>query len=531
MTNDFSSLSVRAQTHPAAYRLHKYWARKPHNVVRQALQALGVGPGRLVVDPCCGSGVPLSEAAHLGATVVGFDVNPVAVELTRTTLDPPSAEQYREAINAVIDELEHRYGPEFEIGKRRTRYAVHATIVACPGCHQLISADRAERCSRRYRCPSCQHRLAFNLENLVATRELHAMLDDGTRVELDTIRETRTRPASTIGDRRFTPNPRILAFPGMRTHDLFSERTFAVLATFAASISTLPAALRPVARLTLTGSVAQCSRLVAYRNGLSTGGPAWTVPGFWVPPVHLETNPLVHLRQRARRVEQGLLQLAQLHGRGTRHEVHGGDAARLLDRGVLGQRRVSLVFFDPPYGDSVPYLEFSTLWNSFLADPPDPGLDIAVSDRDRGDATWERYQQGLTAIVNALRPALADGGAFLVTFNNKDLRAWRSLLAALQGAGLSCRGAFYQHPAVVSTKAQLARGGSYVGDIYAHFAPSPGAPRDGAAARRALLRALPATSSSAPAERQRMALLELLRANLSATVVDDLPELLDDRAR
>ena len=48
-------------------------------------------------------------------------------------------------------------------------------------------------------------------------------------------------------------------------------------------------------RLEPPASVAQCSRLIAYRNDLTTGGPAWTVPGFWVPPVHLETNPLPHI--------------------------------------------------------------------------------------------------------------------------------------------------------------------------------------------------------------------------------------------
>lgn len=87
--DDFSLIAVTAETHPPGYSFHKYWARKPHNVVRRALEACGVAPGTVVLDPFCGSGVPLSEAAALGATCIGLDVNPVAVELTRATLNPP----------------------------------------------------------------------------------------------------------------------------------------------------------------------------------------------------------------------------------------------------------------------------------------------------------------------------------------------------------------------------------------------------------------------------------------------------------
>jgi len=521
----FSSIAVAARTHPAEYRLHKYWARKPHNVVRRVLEACGVGPGALVVDPCCGSGVPLSEAALLGATCVGIDVNPVAVELTRTTLDPPPADDYLRAVGPLLDQLDREFGARFDVGGRSIRYAVHATVVECRGCHARVSAERARRRGRTYTCPHCTARLYFNLENLVATEELCAVLADGSRTDAPTTPPAEVERGGAAGDHELEANSRILAFPGMRSRALFSPRCFAVLSAFAERAGSLPERVRAAARLTLTASVAQCSRLVAYRNDLTTGGPAWTVPGFWVPPLHLETNPLVHLRSRARRFATGLASLAALEGRGTRHEVHLGDSRKVVEAGILGGRRASVVFFDPPYGDSVPYLEFSSLWNGFLGNVPDPGLDIAVSNRTRGDGTWERYREGLIEMVTSLRAALDADGCFIVTFNNKDLRAWRALLEALQLADLGCRGAFYQHPAVVSTKAQLAPEGSYVGDIYAAFAPADTKPAGRAAAVSAVRRALEATGRSDDATRQRRALLELVRANVAAAALDDMPSL------
>jgi hypothetical protein len=70
-----------------------------------------------------------------------------------------------------------------------------------------------------------------------------------------------------------------------------------------------------------------------------------------------------------------------------------------------------------------------------------------------------------------VRQLIAAEGRLVVTFNNKDPRAWSALTAALGASGFDCRGSFYQHPAVVSAKAQLSPGGSYVGDYYGLFVP------------------------------------------------------------
>jgi SAM-dependent methyltransferase len=466
---DFSQIRLAAATHPHAYAFHKYWARKPHNVVRHALAVAGVGPGALVLDPFCGSGVPLSEAAELGARALGCDVNPVAVELTRVTLDPPDAGAVERAVGSLLAELEREFGTSYGSGGKSLRYAVHATVVACSACGALVSADHAEKRGRSHICPRCHGRLYYNLENLVATRSLRSVLADGS--SHDGGDERPLEPETLTGcDHELVQNTRILAFRGMRTRQLFTPRNFALLSAFARRIESLPPELRPAARLTLTASVAQCSRLVAARNGLTTGGPAWTVPGFWVPPIHVETNPLPHLRARLKRLARGLAGLARLGNRGSNHRIEQADAGTLLAGDVPASERADLAFLDPPYGDSVPYLEFSALWNAFLGPLPDPGLDIAVSNRARGDATWERYAAALASIVALVRRRLKDDGRVVATFNNKDPRAWRAFSSALEGAGLHCIGAFHQAPAVISAKAQLAPEGSYIGDYYGLYA-------------------------------------------------------------
>ena len=69
--------AVIASTHTAEYSMHKYWARKPHNVVSYFINKI-VPPNGCVLDPFCGSGVVLHEARKLGINAYGFDINPIA---------------------------------------------------------------------------------------------------------------------------------------------------------------------------------------------------------------------------------------------------------------------------------------------------------------------------------------------------------------------------------------------------------------------------------------------------------------------
>lgn len=530
---DFPLVSLTAKTHPPGYSFHKYWARKPHNVVRRAIEACGVGPGDVVIDPFCGSGVPLSEAAALGAICIGFDVNPIAVELTQAALHPPDPEFYRSAICDVLDDLEASLGNAFRIRGKTIRYSVHATIVNCLRCKIRVSSDEAVKRGRIYTCPRCTQRLYFNLEKLVATRIIKAVLHDGTQIALneDSDDIANESNSSSPFNHLFFHNARILAFRGMQTRHLFTRRNFLVLTSFAERIATLPSEVQAAARLTLTAAVAQCSRLIAYRNDLTTGGPAWTVPGFWVPPLHIETNPLLHIRARIGRTYKGLKYLRALKGRGASHKIHQGDAVELIRSTIPAKTRAKVVFLDPPYGDSVPYLEFSAMWNSFLGCAPDPALDIAVSDRDRGDGTWEKYERDLIRIVGSLRSIVHPNGSLVVTFNNKDIRAWQALLTALQLAKYRCEGAFYQHPAVVSAKAQLAQNGSYVGDFYCVFRRSTERPsEDVTPVQRALDQALESHPDYQLDDEalQRVAMTEWLRRNIDAPSLRDLPRMLKD---
>lgn len=87
--------SWRKERHRPATYVHKWWARRLGSVVRGVL--LSAAPprpkrsaapleGLIVYDPFAGSGTTLVEAAKLGASVVGRDINPVATLTQRQAL-------------------------------------------------------------------------------------------------------------------------------------------------------------------------------------------------------------------------------------------------------------------------------------------------------------------------------------------------------------------------------------------------------------------------------------------------------------
>ena len=72
----------------ATHWLHSYPAKMFHRIPQQILMALESTKGRIVLDPFCGSGTVLIEAALRGNNAIGIDVNPLARLLSKVKSTP-----------------------------------------------------------------------------------------------------------------------------------------------------------------------------------------------------------------------------------------------------------------------------------------------------------------------------------------------------------------------------------------------------------------------------------------------------------
>lgn len=87
----------------ATHWLHSYPAKMFHRIPRQILSALGNKENTIVLDPYCGSGTVLIEAALRGNNAIGIDVNPLArliAEVKSTTLPSTTLRAYADRLPA-----------------------------------------------------------------------------------------------------------------------------------------------------------------------------------------------------------------------------------------------------------------------------------------------------------------------------------------------------------------------------------------------------------------------------------------------
>src|SRR5579863_3132047 len=97
--------SIIAKTHPPYYLIHKYWARKPHNVVRTYIEHF-TRPGQIVLDPFVGSGVTVIEGVKAGRKTIGIDINPIATLMTYATAIPVAKGKLIDCISRIRRDME-----------------------------------------------------------------------------------------------------------------------------------------------------------------------------------------------------------------------------------------------------------------------------------------------------------------------------------------------------------------------------------------------------------------------------------------
>ena len=87
LSNSNSALPLKRQsTRYSAHGIHDYRGKFNPQIVRAIINILGLRQNEWILDPFCGSGTTLLEAAHTGLNAIGLDLNPLAIQIAEAKI-------------------------------------------------------------------------------------------------------------------------------------------------------------------------------------------------------------------------------------------------------------------------------------------------------------------------------------------------------------------------------------------------------------------------------------------------------------
>ncbi|MEM2905546.1 MAG: DNA methyltransferase [Candidatus Bathyarchaeia archaeon] len=446
--------------------MHRYFARRPHNVFRRLVEYY-TEPYGLVLDPFCGGGVTVVEALRLGRRVVGVDLDPMAVFITRMEVTPIDLTSLQRSFERIRGECEEWVNSLY--------------LTRCPACGRKTPAEwvewgptsqppAQEPTRMRLRCP-CGYRgeKRADREDL----EKAASVEESFQDSVKALGLWYPRDPIPLGEKT-----RELLGKGYRFfYELFTKRNLLALAMLFKAVEGVEGeAERNLLELAFSSRLFESSRLAHVKRGTVVK------PGhhYWPPPRPAEANVWRQFLNGYRAVLRGKAY--------SNREVAGFKEAQSFDdleRGAtcwvlnssstslpLPDRCVDAVITDPPYGANVNYSELSNFWAVWLRrtlrlEGLIDNREEAIVNRYQGKG-FREYERLLTKVFKECRRVLKPEGWLVLTFHSRDLRAWAALEAALHAAGFKAseEGMLYQPPirAYLTTLHQRERG-AMLGDF------------------------------------------------------------------
>lgn len=424
---------IKAETYKGIYAMHKYWGKKPFNVIGEFIKKY-TDENDIVLDSFCGSGITLIEALKLNRKTIGVDLNPIAIKLAHTSLTKTDIKKLKAEFEKIKEELEPLINSMYE--------------TKCGKCGETALQTHIIWLEEQpvevwYKCSQCKSKKSVRAGNDFDKHQSENPGMDPLWFPRDTMFE----------------NSRINVAPGQTIDELFTKRALVALSYILDRIRKIEDPLiRETLELTFTGAISQASKLVFVirrRNKNSLDGKAETgraevgswVVGYWVPEEHFEINAWNCFENRFRRTLKGKEEINEIfHDCTSFHcgfeSLKSSDSGALIEKGSATELKipdnsVDYVFIDPPHGNRIPYMEMSLMWNAWLGLEKECDWDneIIVSEAKARNKTVGTYSEMMKLALDEIKRVLKPNKYFSLAFNSLDDETWSEMLNMCIGSG------------------------------------------------------------------------------------------------
>lgn len=465
--------------HTPMYNWHKFWTRKPHNVIQEYIKRYSK-PGDLILDPFAGSGVTVIEALRTGRKAIGIDIIPFAIDLWRATIEHVDIKSLDNDFSLIEKEV-----------KNKILELYSTTCRSCKKEITFICAIRQDDKPKeiRYKCPYCGD-----------IKEKGCRLNSQDKKILQSIKIKKISAWYPKNKLYYPDGTPFMTLQGYDSIDkLFTKRNLYALAILYEAINkACSRKTLPFMKLVFSSMIHLSSKMCPVRPSRPFSS-LWAIDSFWVAPENMESNVWEkfenayreHQDFRSGKIESNdVLPDAKparnLNELGKKDKLYlpicssALIALRNLQRQyfkLTGREEpfIDYVFTDPPYAGSVQFGESTYLWMSWLHPEIDAKsylqylIDHEVILNAKQKKKFDAYYSMLHATFKEIAKVLKPGKYMHLTFHNPTTKIRNATIRAAMYAGFIYEKIIYQPPPRSSALALLRPFGSADGDFYFRF--------------------------------------------------------------
>ena len=420
-----SNSNTDPQVYSTIYAMHKYWAKKPHNLINEYIQK-NSKKNDIVLDPFSGSGISLIESYNSKRKAIGIDINPTAFAITKGILTPIDIEKFENEFLKLEKECKEQINSFYKI-KRDNKTFV--------GTHFVWMNGKLDEV--RYKNGRMQKLKPKPSDVRLAKSFTYAKIKQ-------------FYPKDKLFDNR-----RINANSKSRICDLFTPRNTTALAILLDKINKIrDKNTREIFRLCFSSMLGQTSKMVFVINNtitengkkkLSTRKIGSWIIGYWVPNEHFELNVWNCFVTRymkilsAKKIQQekfGKPEFATTFQTLKKRDILLINKSAIEGLKKIPSNSVDYIITDPPHGDRIPYLELSQMWNSWLKNKVNYKNEIIISNAQNRNKDIENFLKLLEKTMKEMARVLKPNKRLTLIFNTHSERTWQEIFDFTKDIGL-----------------------------------------------------------------------------------------------